>query len=73
LFSGRLIERKGVNFLLRAMPAILAQRPVRLVITGDGHYRQEWENLAHELGLDEAVTFAGFVSKDELGSLFRSG
>ena len=24
LFSGRLIERKGVNFLLRAMPAILA-------------------------------------------------
>jgi glycosyltransferase involved in cell wall biosynthesis len=72
LFSGRLIERKGVNFLLRAMPAILAQRPVRLVITGDGHYRCEWEDLARELGLNGTVTFAGFVSNEELGSLFRS-
>jgi glycosyltransferase involved in cell wall biosynthesis len=72
LFSGRLIERKGVNFLLRAMPAILARRPVRLVITGDGHYRREWEDLARELGLNGTVTFAGFVSNEELGSLFRS-
>jgi glycosyltransferase involved in cell wall biosynthesis len=72
LFSGRLIERKGVNFLLRAMPAILAKRQVRLVVTGDGHYRREWEDLARELGLNGAVTFAGFVSNEELGSLFRS-
>jgi len=72
LFSGRLIERKGVNFLLRAMPAILARCPVRLVITGDGHYRREWEDLAGELGLNGAVTFAGFVSNEELGALFRS-
>lgn len=72
LFSGRLIERKGVNFLLRAMPLILAHRKVRLVITGDGHCRAEWENLARELGLHESVTFAGFVSNDELSSLFRS-
>jgi glycosyltransferase involved in cell wall biosynthesis len=72
LFAGRLIERKGVNFLLRAMPAILAQRPVRLVVTGDGHYRREWEDLARELGLNGAVTFAGFVGNEELGSLFRS-
>jgi glycosyltransferase involved in cell wall biosynthesis len=72
LFSGRLIERKGVNFLLRAMPAILAERQARLVITGDGHCRREWEDLTRELGLREAVTFAGFVSNEQLGSLFRS-
>ena len=72
LFSGRLIERKGVNFLLRAMPAILAKRQVRLVITGDGHYRREWENLAAELGLNGTVTFTGFVTNEELSSLFRS-
>src|SRR5207253_366466 len=60
------------NFLLRAMPAILARCPVRLVITGDGHYRHEWEDLAGELGLNGAVTFAGFVSNEELGALFRS-
>lgn len=72
LFSGRLIERKGVNYLLRAMPLILKERKVRLVITGDGHYRQEWEDLSKQLGLSEWVRFAGFVSNDELSSLFRS-
>jgi glycosyltransferase involved in cell wall biosynthesis len=72
LFSGRLIERKGVDFLLRAMPKILASRKVRLVITGDGHCRPEWEGLARSLGLGNAVAFAGFVSNAELGALFRS-
>jgi glycosyltransferase involved in cell wall biosynthesis len=72
LFSGRLIERKGVNFLLQAMPLILARRTVRLVITGDGHFRTEWEALAGKLRLNGAVTFAGFVSNQELSKLFRS-
>jgi glycosyltransferase involved in cell wall biosynthesis len=72
LFSGRLIERKGVDFLLRAMPTILASRNARLVITGDGHCRPEWERLARSLGVGNAVAFAGFVSNAELSSLFRS-
>jgi glycosyltransferase involved in cell wall biosynthesis len=72
LFSGRLIERKGVDFLLRAMPTILSRQKVRLVITGDGHCRPEWESLARSLGLGAAVAFAGFVSNAELSSLFRS-
>ena len=45
---------------------------MRLVITGDGHYRPEWEELARQLGLGEWVRFAGFVSNDELSSLFHS-
>jgi glycosyltransferase involved in cell wall biosynthesis len=72
LFSGRLIQRKGVQFLLRAMPLILARRSVRLVITGDGHCRAEWEVLSRELGLGDQVEFAGFVSNERLGELFRS-
>jgi glycosyltransferase involved in cell wall biosynthesis len=72
LFSGRLIERKGVDFLLRAMPLILKRRKVQLVITGDGHCRRPWEDLADKLGLRDSVRFAGFVSNQELSSLFRS-
>ena len=72
LFSGRLIPRKGVHFLLRAMPLILAKRKVRLVITGDGHCREEWEALSRELGLAHLVEFAGFVSNERLSELFRS-
>ena len=42
------------------------------VITGDGHYRAEWEELARQLGLGEIVRFAGFVSNEALSSLFQS-
>lgn len=72
LFSGRLIQRKGVDFLIRAMPQILARRKVRLVITGDGHYRSQWQTLSHQLGVGHAVEFVGFVSNETLSRLFRA-
>ena len=72
LFSGRLIQRKGLHFLLQAMPMILAKRRVRLVITGDGHCRAEWEALSRELGVAGQVEFAGFVSNERLSELFRT-
>ena len=72
LFSGRLIQRKGIHFLLQAMPLILAQRKVRLIITGDGHCRAEWEALSLKLGLQAQVQFAGFVTNERLSQLFRT-
>jgi glycosyltransferase involved in cell wall biosynthesis len=72
LFSGRLIQRKGVNFLLQAMPQILARRKVRLIITGDGHCKAEWQALSQELGLRPYVEFAGFVTNERLSELFHS-
>lgn len=71
LFCGRLIQRKGIDVLLRAMPAILHERDVRLVITGEGDRKDEWMQLASELGLDSVVEFAGFVSDDELAVLYQ--
>ena len=72
LFSGRLIERKGVQFLLEAMPLILAKREVRLVITGNGHCRGQWEDLSRHFQVADQVEFAGFVSNERLSELFRS-
>ena len=42
LFTGRLIQRKGVEYLLQAVPQILAKRPAEFVITGDGDQRSGW-------------------------------
>jgi len=72
LFTGRHIQRKGVPFLLRALPAILQRRKVKLLITGDGDRRQEWEALARELQLGDAVEFLGIVSNERLGQLYRA-
>jgi glycosyltransferase involved in cell wall biosynthesis len=72
LFSGRLIPRKGVCYLLEAMPWILERHPIKLVITGDGPLREALTTQAKNLGLGRWVEFAGFVTNDRLGELFRT-
>jgi glycosyltransferase involved in cell wall biosynthesis len=72
LFCGRLIQRKGIDVLLHAMPLILAKRNVQLVITGEGDCKEQWMKLRDELALTSEVQFAGFVTSDELSSLYQS-
>ncbi|YCM42715.1 glycosyltransferase family 4 protein [Verrucomicrobiaceae bacterium 227] len=72
LFCGRLIQRKGIDVLLRAMVQVLGERPVKLVITGEGDRKPEWQKLCSSLGLDSSVRFAGFVSDAELAELYRT-
>jgi len=48
LFVGRLVERKGVGYLIRAMAAIQNELPnLELVVIGDGPLRSELEALAN--------------------------
>ena len=55
-----LIERKGIDILLRGFELISRLEPVvRLVIVGDGPQRQEYELLANQLGIRERVVFTG--------------
>lgn len=73
LFCGRLIQRKGVGYLLEAMPEILRRHPsARLVITGEGDCKAAWEALATKLSLGDRVRFAGFVSNEELAELYAA-
>ncbi|MDP7395647.1 MAG: glycosyltransferase family 4 protein [Lentisphaeria bacterium] len=59
-YVGRLVELKGIGYMIRAMPAILAQVPqARLLIVGDGEFRPQLESLARELGVDERTCFVG--------------
>ena len=47
LFVGRLVEKKGCEYLIRAMAQVQAKMPnVELVIIGDGVLRSPLENLA---------------------------
>jgi glycosyltransferase involved in cell wall biosynthesis len=72
LFCGRLIPRKGVDYLIRALPRVLERRDVRLLITGEGNSKREWEGLVAKLGLNDKVQFLGFVDNDRLGELYRT-
>jgi glycosyltransferase involved in cell wall biosynthesis len=50
LFVGRLVEKKGCEYLIRAMSAVQAAIPeVELVVIGDGVLRSSLEQLAKKL------------------------
>ena len=66
LFVGRLIERKGVHHLIRALGTLRERTPARLVIVGDGPERSPLEALARDTGVGEHVEFRGRVSDEEL-------
>lgn len=57
-FAGRLVASKGVDVLLHA--ASLLPAPARLLILGDGPERDLLGQMAHQLGLNGRVSFAGF-------------
>lgn len=52
LFVGRLVEKKGCEYLLRAMRFVRARIPdAELTIVGDGPLRERLEALSGELGI----------------------
>ena len=71
LFTGRLIQRKGVEYLLRAIPLVLEQTQARFIITGDGDQREQLQDLATTLELGDSVEFLGFVSNERLNSEYQ--
>jgi len=62
---GRLIDsHKRFSDILRAMPAVLSRHAsARLLIIGDGPDRAELMLLAEDLGISDAVIFAGYQGK----------
>lgn len=66
LFVGRLIERKGLRYLLQALPAILEKEPVRLRVVGRGDEEGALTALCRKLGIAGQVDFLGFLSNEAL-------
>jgi glycosyltransferase involved in cell wall biosynthesis len=62
LYIGRVRRYKGVDWVMRALPGVLARVPgARLVVVGDGPHRPALQREARRLGLEGAVEFAGFL------------
>jgi len=63
---------KGYDRIVQALPAILtACGLVRFLVVGKGDDRARVEAVARELGVEHAVSFAGFVTDDELPDHYR--
>ncbi|QZX99913.1 glycosyltransferase family 4 protein [Halobaculum rubrum] len=67
LCVARLEEYKGVQHVVRALPAL---EGYDLLVAGDGPYREELERIARENGVADRVTFLGTVGHDALPSYY---
>ena len=73
LSVARLVEWKGQDTVLRALPRIRQVYPeVRYVVAGAGPFRPNLERLAMELGLQDVVCFAGFVADEDLPAYYAA-
>jgi len=72
VFVGQLAPVKCIPYLLKAAARLRAKRADwHLDIVGEGKQRIEYQRLARELGLGEAVTFHGAKSRREVAGFVR--
>lgn len=69
LFVSRLIERKGLQFVIPDLKNVKGD--YKLIIVGDGPYRPELERIVAENGLKEQVIFEGQKDKADLPSYYK--
>jgi len=73
LFVGRLAKKKGVEYLIRGFPDVLARHPdARLLVVGDGPCRGELEALSSQLRLGDHIRFAGAQPPTALPRFYQS-
>lgn len=64
---GRLVHRKGQDFLIESMPLILkSEKDAHLLLVGQGPYRAHLEKLVAKHKLAQHVTFIGRISYQDL-------
>ena len=71
---GRLVHRKGQDFLIESMPHILKTVPeAHLLLIGQGPYREHLEKLVRDNKLENSVTFIGRIEYKELPMYLCAG
>lgn len=72
LFVGRLVEKKGVEFLIKALPHVAESLPlISLTVAGYGPELEKLKCLAIALNIEKRVNFLGAVKQTELGALYN--
>ena len=71
LTVGRLIPRKGIDDILRAL-ALLERRDFTLVVCGEGEGLSELRNLSRQAGLENHVRFSGWVGRQRIADFFSA-
>ncbi len=70
-FVGRLEWEKGPDLVVKAMPRVLTDFPnAKLILAGKGSYTDQLITMIQELGLEDSVQLAGFISDETRDELY---
>jgi len=73
LYAGRLIEWKGVEYLIKALPEVIEKHPeAKLVVVGSGPCKKDLVSVTERLNLQDKVTFLDAVSQEELARYYSA-
>lgn len=73
LFVGRLVEKKGLPYLLHALQQLLPHHPdLQLVVAGSGPAQAELMQLSETLGIHQQVRFVGRMEHANLVQLYQT-
>lgn len=70
LFIGSLIERKGIDLLLKALS--LVKKDYTLTIVGDGEEKSRLVDYVEQNGMKEFVEFVPFTQKEALREIYNT-
>jgi len=71
LFVGRIVEEKGLNVLIGAIPLLLQSGVgAKLLVVGDGYAADRMKKIAWDLGIYDRVLFTGYVEDSELKRIY---
>jgi len=73
LTVNRLHPRKRIDWLIQAMPIVLAKIPsAKAIIVGAGPEENKLKELTKNLGLNDSVIFTGFVVQEEIIAYYET-
>lgn len=72
LYLGRVDGEKRLDLIITALPLILQQRALQLVIAGAGVALASLQQQAQQLGVAEHVTFTGFIDEADKPALYNA-
>jgi glycosyltransferase involved in cell wall biosynthesis len=73
VFVGRLIERKGVKYLLKAFKEVSDEfGDCTLTIVGDGPEKDKLENFCKESQIESKVRFLGAVRREDIPEIYQN-
>jgi glycosyltransferase involved in cell wall biosynthesis len=71
LFVGRLVELKGLQYLIPAFAKLLKDRgDVELLIIGDGPYKKKLQEFYKKFNVENNVRFLGWIDHEKLAPYY---